>query len=328
MSKPSITVDGLTGIISATINESHDSAVSIATLECETLTKDIGDSIEIYLGYDGSTERKFSGYIKQIEKKVPDNTYTITANDVMTRAIDYFIASDNPNTPYSVQNIEAEDLVRNLLAMAGLTDYVYTQSYFTFAVSTEPVEINLVSVYDISKMVADTITWSIWADKDGQSHFESRKPFVMYGTSGMPGDKVDVPIAYSPTYGDILDINYTISEKNLRNRIVVYGKNVSATASTPSPYLPSGFYKSAVMSAGILIDRQDIAQQAADINLFYTNRLTESVSLTVVGSKDVNARDVVDLNITQMGLSGYWYVFGCSQEFGTNGYVTRLELRK
>jgi hypothetical protein len=326
--KPTFSVTGCTNVLNISLSTSHDAAVSTVVIETRATTLNIGQEISVNLGYNNSNTKMFTGFVKQIERKVPQNTYTITANDKMIRAIDYFIASADPSNPYKYQNLAAEDIVRNLMSMASLTNYTYTQSYFQFGVGAE-VEVNLVSAYDYSKMIADMITWNLWADENGQVHFESRKPFVMYNNSGMPGDKIDVPINYTLTDSNILDINYAVSERGLRNRVVVYGiEGVNATAETSSPYLPNGYFKTAVMSAGIMITETSVAQQAADINLYLTNRLTYGLNVTVIGNPILNARKVINVNTSVIPLSGYWYIFSCEHNFSNQGYITNLTLRK
>lgn len=321
------TASGCSNIISISINNSHGSNIATAVIECVSTSKNIGDTIEVYLGYEGDYDRKFSGYVKQIERKAPDDTYTITAFDALIRASDFFIASSNPNAALSYSNIKAEKLVDELLTLAGLTNYTYDATSFTFGVRNS-FEVNLVGSLDYIRTICDLLTWSIWADSDGKIHFENRKPYPMTGTSGQPGDSADSPISYTLTDSKIIEINYKITEKDLRNKVVVYGGNdVYATASSSSSYLPAGFYKTAVLAAPML-DTQSFAQDTADYNLDLLNRITKEVQLTVLGDPILDARSVIVLNTTSIPLTGNWYIYACEHNINKSGYVNNLTLRR
>ena len=323
-------VTGISNIDTININTTHDSSTTTAVVSCGSHSLTIGDAVTIDMGYSTSHGVLFTGYVKQIDRQVPNDLWTIQLNDVMIQAIDYFVAATDPNAPLTYQNITAETLVGNLMALAGLTNYTYEATSFTFGVN-DKFEINQVAVHDYCRTISDLLTWNLWADGSGQVHFENRKPYVMLGTSGQPGDTVaDVPNGITITDSDILSISYMKDTQKLRNRIVVYGnQGVFAEAKVSSPYLPVGFYKTAVLAAPGLIDTNAIAQTTADYNLVLLNRLTEAVSLEIVGNHNFAARTVTTLNSTKMGLStGNWYVFACQHNHSSAGFITGLELRR
>jgi len=315
-------------ITGVTITSNHDSPTTTATIECTQTALTLGDAVTIDLGYTTNHEDIFTGYVKQIERKIPDNTYVIVAYDNLVRAQDYFIASSNPSTPLKYKSIAAETLVQNLMAEAGLTSYDFTPTYFTFGVKNE-FEVNLVSVYDYCRTIADLLTWTIWADADGTINFKNRKPYVMDGTTGQPGDVADTPTGY--TFGDAntIDMAYVKSERSLRNRVVVYGaEGVYAEASDSSSLLPAGFYKTAVLAFPQLIDQGGMAQSIADYNLDLLNRVTETVALSVVGNPALRARTVITAAMSRFSITGDWYVFGCDHIMGPQGYITSMDLRR
>lgn len=322
----SATIPNTTNLISVNVSDSHLASAKTCQVVCEDTSLGIGDLMTIDLGYDGSENRVFRGYVKMRDYNEPEGVYTITGNDVLVRAIDYFMASLDPDTPFTRNNISAEDLVEDLLGEAQLTDYTYEATFFTFGVQN-PVEVNLVSVYDFCKLIADTLTWTIWADNSGTVHFENRKPYVQDGLSGQPGDTADSPVA-SYTIGDILTSSYSRSDRDLRNRIVVYGRgDVSAQASAVSPHLPAGFYKTAVL-AWEGLDTQSLAQDSANYNLNMLNRLTESAQISIIGDSERNAREVITVTEPNAGLSGDWYIYAIEHNWGEQGYITSMELRK
>jgi hypothetical protein len=314
----SMVVTNTTNVLSVNVSSSHSAQSTIATVEAITTSLDIGDTVEISVGYVGNISKVFSGYVKYIELKEPSLTYMITCSDVLVRAMDFFIASSDPNTPFTRQNITAEDLVGDVLELAGITDYEGDATSFTFAM-TIPIEINLTSAYDYARFIADIIAFNLYADTDGTVHLERRLPYVVPG---------DVSVG-SITDVDIISISHNTSDKDLRNRVVVYGSSgVFAEASEESPYLPTGFYKSVVVAAPQVFDNVGMAQQAADYNLALLNRLTETASISLVGNPLYFARQVVTITSAGTDVTGDWYVYAVTHSANSSGYYTSIELRR
>lgn len=311
------TVTNTSDLISVTVSESHNTPSSSLVINAKTTSLDMGHSVSADLGFDDNKPNIFTGWVKQVELSVPDNTYTITCNDEMIKAVDFFIASNTPDNCYKARNISAEDLVEDLLNMAQITSYVHDTTYFSFGI-TRDVEINLVSSYDMSKTIADILAYSIWCDYAGTAHFQDRRPYVMDVDTSF---KTIVP-------SGILKITHRTSDRDLRNRIVVYGaEGIYAVAEAESPYLPTGFRKSVVV-ASPWIDDQGMAEDACAYNLDKLNRLTEEVSLEILGDPSLHARQVITVSGLLPDVAGLWYIYGCEHRWGENGYTTGLELRK
>lgn len=326
MSKLYASVTGITNPISIVMNENHGASTSTLIVECLTHTLNIGDTITADIGYTDNHSVLFTGYVKQLERKIPSNIYTITANDIMIRAIDYFIVSTNPEEPYRFENESAETVVAALMSMAGLNNFSYDPTYFTLAIGMTA-EVNLVSSYDYSSNIADLLAWHLYADGD-TIKFVNRKPYVMVG---------DVA-ASSLTTGDFLSFAVKVSEKELRNRVVVYGSTgvyadaESATSYNPltSAYeqiLPTDYYKTA-LAASYLINSDSLAQDAADYNLELCNRLGVSISATIIGDPTIRARTVVDVTESITGTTGSYYVYMAEHSWDKSGYIVNLDLRK
>ena len=323
------TATGMADILSMQVSTGHSFSTASAFVKCRTPSVGIGDQIEIDLGYDDYHTKIFQGFIKTITREVPDNVYTIVAKDDLIRAVDYFIVPTNPDDPFKRHNISAEDLVEDILNLASLTNFTFEATSFTFATkSGNDVEVKLVSAYDFCKMISDLLAWHLWADSSGLVHFENRKPYVMDGTSGQPGDITpDVSIG-TLSDADILQFTYGESDRDLRNRVVVHGaEGIYAEASAVSPYLPAGFYKSAALVSPI-IDNQGMAQNAADYNLALFNNLTVSSTALVLGNPDYIARNVITVNELITGTTGDWYIFLAEHQWSKTGYVCNLELRQ
>lgn len=333
-------IPGVTKIDSVTITENHSSSSTIATIIAESISVDIGDQITIDMGYVGNHAQIFTGYVKNIDRKTPKSMYELTLYDEMIRASDYFIVSSNPNTPFKRRGYSLEALVTDILALAGLTLTDYDPTFFILGVNTD-VEVNLISVYDICKQFADIVTWTIWADHTGNIFFRNRKPFLMTGASGQPGDDApDVAVnASSPIpLEQILDYVYRVDEKDLRNKVVVYGRNgiyaedSSATSfdprtSTQEQIVPVDFYK-IILAALPYVDTISECQDSASYNLYLYNKLTEQANLTMEGNPTFHARNVYAVAPSVPDIDGNWYAYSVEHALSKSGYTTTMELRR
>lgn len=338
MSKLYASVAGVNNIISADISTSHSNSVSTAQIICESSTIDIGDYIAVDLGYTTNHKVIFRGYVKGTEKSTPNSLKKIIANDVLVRAVDYFIVSSDPEDPFTRSNIRADRLIRDVLELAGLTNFDFTNPQFTFATTADSkVEVNLTSAYDFSKMIADLLAWNLWAEEDGVIYFRNRKPYVMDGTSGQVGDVAD-SILKTIWTKDILDFEYRESDRELRNKIVLYGApGINAESSSATSYvprtdsmeqvLPTDFYKTSVLASEFIAD-QSQANNACDYNLALYNRVTTEASVNIVGDPDLLARKVIHVNENNLGINSDWYIYTADHSWTRNGYVTSMELRQ
>ena len=305
------------GIHSINVNNSHSSQSAICQIEAESTSLDIGSSVTVQLGYDGAGTTVFTGYVKYIEIKEPSLLYNITCSDVMVRAMDFFIAASDPEAPFTRNNVKAEKLVEDILALAGLTNYSGDNTLFTFGINNS-VEVNLTSSYDYARFIADILAYNIYADMGGQVHFTRRLPYIVDG---------DSPIG-SIINTDCISMNYSETDKDLRNRVVVYGAdNIHAEASAESSHLPVGFYKSVVVAAPTVFDNQSMAQQAADYNLELLNRLTQSVSIVMIGNPIYYPRAIATVTNVALGVSGDWYIYSVTHSASSAGFTTSMEVR-
>lgn len=319
-------ITNCSNIISVGVSESHEASFTTAQIECESTSLTVGDSVVIDIGYTTDHEVIFRGIVKNVEFQRPENTYVITAQDFLVRAVDYFIASSDPENPLTYSNISAEDLVETLLNLAGISSFSYDATSFTFGVANE-FEVNLVSSYDFSRQVADILAWHLYARRDGIVYFIDRLPNVMDGSTYT--GKVDSTSIAVLTDAEILNFNYGIDEKDLRNRVVVYGRNgISAEASASSPYLPAGFYKTVVLATQ-LIDSVSNAQRAANFNLVRLNKISEFLSITIEGDSTIETRKTLTVNSTELGLpSALWYIYTAEHQWSESGYIVNIQLRK
>lgn len=323
-------VTNTSGIQTVAVTASQDTSTAMATIEAISTTLTLGDAVTIDMGYTDDHQTVFTGYVKQIDKRSPETVYSITCADVMTRAMEYFVAASDPNNVLKYSHIKAEDLIQDLMSKAGLNSFTSPYpSTFTFGIS-QAFEVNLVPVFDYCRAIADNLTWAIWADESGTIHFENRKPYPMEAGVDQPGWVAD-DTSPSYTFYDTIsvDVAITTSEKNLRNRVVVYGAgDVHAEAHRDVSVLPAGFYKTSVLGAGELVDDNTLAQNIADYNLDLFCRYTEQIRVTIVGDPSLRCRTVINANSAELGITGIWYVEMCDHSLSKGGYITSLGLRR
>jgi hypothetical protein len=319
MQRLSASATGCSGIISIVVNDSHTAPTSSAQVLCESTNRSVGDSITIVLGYVGDTFTALTGFVKEVELKEPEMYYTLNCANVMIRAVDYFIASSNPEEPYTWSNISAEDLIQEVLELSGLSSFDMEATSFTFAISN-PVEVNLTSAFDYARFLADVIAFNLYADNAGTVHLKNRRPYPV---------PADTPIATFDST-NVLTATYTVSDRDLRNKVIVYGSaGIHAEASASSPYLPAGYYRTVVVAAPGVIDSQSMAEQSAEYNLDLLNKLTYRLALGVVGTTDIFARSTVEVDLPELGLTNEeFYIFGMEHNWSRSGYILNLDFRK
>lgn len=290
-----------------------------ATIETRDIQGlDVGDPIEITMGYVGDTTKLFHGNVKAIECANLPGLYTLQCLDDLWRAKEYWFVPADLDNPWSRSNIAAEDLAEDILNECGITAYSadYTPG-FTFATGEVPVEIKLVAAADPLSWINEITGSHIYCDANGTVHYTDIEP---------------VPGASSATLttgnnGQLIFTDYTKSDENLRNKVVVFGvPGISAIRSAVSPHLPADFYKTAIISHG-MIDTEWIAQKCAEINLDTLNRLTEGVIVECEGDPSIDCRDTVTVTEAFTGVAGDWFVYAATHIFRAS-YTMRLTLKK
>ena len=125
--------------------------------------------------------------------------------------------------------------------------------------------------------------------------------------------------------GNMKSVEYTRSDENLRNKVVVYGRDgIVYTTSASSPWVVDPtFYKTAIISYEF-IDTQAMAKETGDINLHRLNRLTESCIIETMGDPSIDTRQVASVTDSQCGLSGNWFMTQCRHSVSKSGYTLRM----
>lgn len=323
-----MTATNCSNIKSITLTEAASQAVVNVEVNCATHSLSIGDSVNVGMGVVGNSATVMTGgIVRKIITRRPQADYVITVQDKLCRAVDFFIASDDPLNPYKAYNIKAEDLVVYLLGLAGIGSVSASSTIFTYGVVAPGVPINLTSVWQMVSTISQVCGFTTYCDAGGTVHFVERKPYIT------GSDTVSSHSYTTGNSGDILNISYDRNTENLRNRVVIYGgvaNNIRSTAQATSSYLPAGFYKAMVL-ANALIDSQTNADATASLNLTMFNRLTETVSLTVKGNVGVRINQIVDCTESFTGLNSsiLWLVNGNTMTISQqDGFSQQLTLIK
>jgi len=305
--------------ISIDVFESYEQPSSRCTIVTPNYgSLGLGDLITVNIGFDSSNGTVFQGYIQDIAADRLPGQYTIEAQDVLIKAVEHLIVSTDLDNPWSRTNISAEDLIEDLLNEAGIISFSGASPGFTFATGEMPVEFQLIFAWDAIKMVSDVVAWHVYADTSGTVHFADIDPTP----SGAP-----VASYVTGSSGTILTAHRSRNTDNLRNKVVVFGiPPVAAVSSASSPYLPAGFYKTAVISSH-LIDTQAMADTTASYNLSKWNKLTETCSLETIGQYQRHARQTVTVTESFSGASGDFFIHDITHSL-TNTYIMRLNLTK
>ena len=57
------------------------------------------------------------------------------------------------------------------------------------------------------------------------------------------------------------------------------------------------------------------------------NKLTVGAQITAEGDPDFLARSIMEIDQTDLSLTGNWYIFQAEHSWSQNGYIMDLELR-
>ena len=313
-------------LIQLTVNEAYNTPARSAVLNVSDTTLDLGDAISISIGFTGDVSSVFQGFVTHISKSTPGYEITITCEDVLTKALNYFIASDNPDNPLTYSNITSQSYVESILAVAEITNFE-ADVPLTFTWATDaPAEVNLVSAWQAASEMASMLAWYIYADRNGKVWFIERPPYIKSG-----GETDD--FQFDETAGtNVLSLSYRKSTEETRNRVVVYGRQgIQATASQARGDIlySASYFKTAVV-AHPLIQTQSQAQTTADYNLDLYNRLTEVVQMEVEGDPTLEINQIIEVTgstFTGIGTSD-WFLYQLRHNFSPNGYTVNMTLTK
>ncbi len=318
------TIPNVTSVTSIRVIEAFNSTMSQAVIECFDTSLSLGDSIGFNIGFAGNSGKIFQGYVRNIDTSLPDAINRITCEDELAKATDFFMASDDPESPFSRSNIKTEDLVEDILNEAQITSFSSSVPLEVIWGTTGEVEFNLVTAWAAASSIIGALAWHLFADRNGNVQLIDRPPYII------GGDSAD--FTWNLSSANILSLSHTRSTENLRNRVVVYGKdNITGVASASSSFLPAGFFKTAVIATQV-IDSQTQADLAASLNLTLMNRLTEGLQLQVEGDFQIAPRKIASVTVSDtdisLSITGLWFIYQVEHILDGSGYTCNVTLVK
>ena len=310
-------------VLTVEVTEGYQQVTARSNIETDDISGvSLNDLVTIDIGYDGDHGQIFTGYIDDIDDSRMPGTYQISCRDVLKLAIETWLVSTDIENPWSRSHISAEDLVHDLLAEAMITNYSGAASGFTFGVQN-PAEFNMMSVNDAIRTLCHILAYNYWA-RNGTVYFDRVFPYPD------PGDPIDHSMSVGNT-GNIVVIDYNYSTEELRNRVVVFGAaddDIYAEEKVASPYLPAGFYKTAIVSSEF-IDTQSMADASAIYNLALYNKLTESMKIEAEGNYRYRMHDIIGVTEPFTGMSGdKWFLYAVTHRVSDQGYTSSLSLTR
>ena len=315
-----VDITGVTGFIKGSYSMGYGTPQASIDVECTGFSGSLNDVITMDLGYAGSHAVIFTGRVKEITEKRSRAgwNYNVRAYDELILAADFFIAADDPDSPYSIYNIASEDLVEDLLNLASITSYSSTAPGLTLATSGS-YQIDRVYAIDMINKVATMAGYHVWTSANGTVNFKQLLPYPV----GAPSHALTVG-----NTGELIELARGVSEESLRNRIVAYGAaGLKSVASAVSPHLPAGFYKTAIIGHPIM-DTQAAVDKCSSENLTIMNRLSESVQCGLVGDHTILFGQTITVTEAKTGTSGDWFVSNISHSISGSGFITQLSLTK
>jgi hypothetical protein len=312
------TVTNTTGIININLDASYSQISSVATIECDATTLSLGDTVTIDMGYADDHGVCFRGYVKKIDYQKPEQTLRITAYDTLVRAVDFFLASDNPSEPLTYHDIGTQALIRDLLSQCGITNVVTESAGFTWGTNEEGAKFNLQSVADAVSFICSIVGFTIYDDGTGEIHFEKRYPYV----NGSDTPSFTITDGAS---GNIITCQYSRGTDKTRNKIVVYGKgDLHGSGRADNSYL---VVDQTAVIAHELLDSSEIISGTISVNLQILNRLTESYEVEIEGDWSIIPRMIASLTETFSETSARSvFVYRVSQNLSSSGFITSLTL--
>ncbi len=309
------TVSGTSEIISIQMEAGYSMISANATVMCASSTLSVGDAISIDMGYTDAHAVVFSGFVKKVNRMTPDGTITITANDVLVRAVDDFLASDDPEQPLTYHNIDDRDLVNALLGHSGLSlSSGAVSPTFTFGTNPDGAKFNLQSVAEAIQFISSVTGRLCWAD-GANIHYEDRKPYMVGGDT----------VVGTWTTGEgnqIISVSKETDNSKIRDRITVYGKvPLHATAEDPSPYT---VVRQTASIAHEMLDTQALCDGTAAVNLALLKGLPITWTLDLHGDATILPRTIYHITESFTESDNDVFVYRVSHNWSESGFMTNV----
>ncbi len=267
--------------------------------------------VEVSLGYNGLTRRRFTGFVEDDGRKVWPYSKTITAAGYMRWA-----ERKSPAiVTYSSQT--AQTIIADLLSRAGVP-YRSIGGDNTTLGTVEDIVLGKRQSY------ADLIE-------------QIDAPWLCRTFDWLPDGTVrrmqltELPAAaakWAYTYpGNVLSLDNPLTVREVRNRVEVKGlDDVEAYRRSDSPYVDAAHDEIHEVNSD-LIETNGIADVVALLQMPTVNRLTRKVTLRVAGNPLLDPGDTISLDAPTVGInSENLWLEEISEAFDEGGYFSQLTL--
>ncbi len=305
------------------VTEDFNAACTRFSITTNTSGFEVNDEVDIVMGFvDDNATFINGGFVDSVTAERPPGVYRIEGRDKLKKAVDFFIVAaslddaDFFNPRLDNGSTTPHDIVDDILAECGLTglDFWSGGGGWTIGNAEDGTPFQLVSAWDAIQQVSEIGVWKVWAHPNGNIEFAQ-----VLTDPGAPSGALT-----TGNDGNILSCSYSRSDDDLRNKVVAIGENGDyiSTASAVSPFLPEGFYKTAVVSTD-LIGSQAMADDSAAINLTRFNKLTERVDFEAEGNPNIHVQSTLTITEAFVGIAGDWFVYEVTHTIDGGGYKMR-----
>lgn len=321
--------DGVPAIEGIRISKSFDSPVPTCQIDLSRvpawITRGMGVTVDV--GYNGLTQRLFTGFLQSRERRVGRGTI-----QCMGRLWTAF-----RTVQIGERDVDGDTVataIEDILDYVGLTDNrSLTIPAFTLGTASEPV---------LSRMPASQMLQMLM-DIDGCRVYELGSGQVVIRVI----DEAPAPVAYK-TYttnanatARVLEASDREDPEYYRNRVIVTGatitegtapdqtsRTITATATNTGsalvqPALPSGTYIDAEYN-NHLIDTDAKAAEVAIRLLAKFARIPRQLQIELAGDPELELGQTIAFVMPEIDLNDRGFISGIEHSIDSRGYVTRL----
>ena len=321
------------GISSLTISKSLDSAVPVCTMTLDHMPNYAsfvrGASVTVDIGYNGLTERVFTGYLQ-------DRSYGVESCTIHCLGMLWSAFRTVEIPERDVTGDTVEEAIEDVLKDVGITNY---------SISSMTWELGTIEDAKLERMPASQMLQMLMDLECGRVYELGTGTVVIKPIEELPAPTTfktftttTAATARVLEYSDHEDPDYIRTRMIVTGATIVEGtapdttsRTISQTATLISsplvqPPLPAGTYIDMEYSNS-LIDTDDKAVELAGKLLTRYARIPRTLTIEIAGDPQIELCQTLGFSI---GLPNYalrWFVTGVEHEVGESGYVTRVTLR-
>lgn len=320
---------GTPGVVGIRVSKSFDSPVPVCTLDLNRvptwITRGMGVTVDV--GYNGLTQRIFTGFVQSRERGVGAGTI-----NCMGRLWSAFRTVQIGSR--SVDGVTVSSAIGTILDYVGITDNrSLTVPSFTLGTASSPT---------LERMPASQMLQMLM-DIDGCRIYETGSGQVVVAviTEAPAPTSFKTYTSNDNTTARVLEASDREDPEYYRNRVIVTGatvtegtapdetsRTITATATNTNsalvqPSLPSGTYVDAEYN-NHLIDTDAKAAEVALRLLTKFARIPRQIQIEIAGDPELELGQTLTFIMPELDLNDRGFISGIEHVIDGNGYVTRL----